>query len=152
MTQVSSAPTAYTNLIALLRASTDFAGVQISEAYPHAGLAQEDIYFADDFELDEQAAALGRQRRNETYVIKLVISIAVDGDDPAACRNRFFQLLAGVENVLRPPAGPAGDISATLNGAVNEWTGIERVVMRSGPNGGQRVAVGDVSIRCSHRK
>ncbi len=154
----STAPAAKAALIAMLEADpTIIAGaVQIEYADPGPAIRQEAMWFEGTI-LDEVAAAHGRQRRTETYTLELIVFVVQDGgggDRAKECEERAWGLVAVVENLLRPPAGPAGDVSANLSGAVNLWAefvGCE-MVPGTAPKGGQRVAIATCQIRCRSRK
>ena len=127
----SSAPAAKASLLTILAADAGMNGVQLEYAHPGAAIQQEAVYF-EQTRLTETAGALGQQRRDEEYELDLVVSVAYDGDDPQACEERAWALVAIVENVLRPPTGPGGSVSANLAGAVNLWAEFAGVEMTPG--------------------
>ncbi len=154
----STAPAAKAALIAMLEADpTVIAGaVQIEYADPGPAIKQEAMWFERTL-LEEKAAAIGRQRRTETYILELVVFVVQDGgggDRAKECEERAWALVAVVENLLRPPTGPAGDASANLAGAVNLWAEFAGCDMVPGtaPKGGQRAAIAECRIRCHSRK
>jgi hypothetical protein len=147
----SSAPAAKASLITILTAASGMAGVQIEYSHPGASIQQESVFFGRTF-LDEVAGALGQQRRNESYALELVVSVAQDGDNAQVCEERCWALVAVVENALRPPTGATGAVSANLAGAVNLWAVLESVEMTPTIEGGQRIAEAVCMIRCQHRK
>lgn len=151
----STAPAAKAALLARIQADvTILAGpVQATYGDPGPSLTQESMWFERTL-LNEEAAALGQQRRNESYVLELVVFVAQDGDDAQVCEERCWALVAAVENMLRPPLGPGGSVSANLGGAVNLWAEFEGCEMEPGIalKGGQRVALATCRIRCQSRK
>jgi hypothetical protein len=147
----STAPVAKANLLALLTAASALTGVQCEWAHPGTGLQQEAIFFRGVI-VDEVAGALGQQRRNESYILETVVSVAQDGDEAQACETRMWALVAAVENVLRPPLGPGGAVSANLGGAVNLWAVVERIEQTPYVEQGQRVSEAVMGIRCQSRK
>ena len=127
------------------------AGVQIEYADPGRTVQQEAVWFEETI-LDETARALGQQRRDESYALKLIVFVVQDGDDAQAVETRAWALVAVVENLLRPPTGPGGAVSANLSGAVNLWAVFESCEMVPFTVEGQRGVEAVCTIRCKSRK
>lgn len=147
----STAPAAKVALLGLLNAAAGLDGVQVSYTHPGVSVEQESIFFLRTI-LDEVARSLGQQKRRESYIIEVVVTVARDGDDAQAAEERMWALVTEVENVLRPPLGPGGAVSATLGGALNLWAEVEHVEQTPFIEAGQRVSEAIVNVRCRASK
>jgi hypothetical protein len=105
----SSVPALKRNLQTQLQARPGLSGVQISYGAPLPDPQREFIALLD-VEGDQRAAALGAQRRVETYVLTVVVNVIQETTDQRACTERCYTLAAELENQLRA--------DATVNGAV----------------------------------
>ncbi len=128
-------------LLTLLQAALD--DVQVEWGKPsHDALAQESVWF-EGTRLTERATAMGQQRRDETYTLELIVSIALDGDDAQACELRMWELVAEIETVVRanpkPIPAPLFDI---------QFAGAEH---RPSQAEGQRISEAVVSIAARSR-
>lgn len=102
MSIVTTAPTAKANLLTLLQADTDLAGVQVVWAHPGSGnLTREAVYFGATKWQDEWSEVMGPARkRDERYRIEVVFDVASDGDDAQACETRMWALVNRLRQVL----------------------------------------------------
>lgn len=139
----SSAPSAKAALLTLLQADADLDGVQIKYAFDGPTRAQESIWF-ERVILDEEAAALGKQRRDERYRIEVFVHVARDGNNAQACEERSWALAARVEEVVR--ANP------TLSNSVSGWAVCAGAEQTPGVADGQRISIVVMQVSVYHRK
>lgn len=147
----STAPAAKAALLTLMQGAGALTGVQIAYSHPGISIQQECIYFGRTV-VDEVARALGQQKRRESYIVEVVVDVVLDGDDAQACEERMWSLVGGIEDLLRPPLGPGGSVSANLGGAVNLWAVIEHIEQTPYIEPGQRLSEAVVSVRCQSYK
>lgn len=109
----STAPSVKSELLTLLRADSGLAGVQIDYADPGANIGQEQIFCGRTLQ-SEAPDALGGRSQREKYDLEVYVYVAQDGDNPQACEERCWALVARVESVVRANNGPQGALSAAL--------------------------------------
>lgn len=96
-------PAVKTAILTLLQAALT---VQVEWAKPsHDALALESVWF-EGTTSQQRAEAIGNQRRDETYVLELIVSIAQNGDDARGCELRMWELVAQIETVIRANPKP----------------------------------------------
>jgi hypothetical protein len=142
----STAPAAKAALLAIMKGSSDLAGVQVS--YAHPGIAEigpEAIYMGR-VHLEEAPRTTGQHRR-ESYVIELVVDVTKDGNDGQASEERMWAIVGVIEGLLRPVRQ-----GTNLNGAVTLWAEVEGISMTPYINQAQRLSEAVVSIRCKSDK
>lgn len=84
-------------------------------------------------------AAIGQQRRNESYEVHGMVRVYIGGDDQAYCRQRCFDLLALIETSL--------DNDPQLGGVINGAAQFTATDMRMGvTDAGGRAAEVDFAI------
>ena len=112
----STIPAALDNLIAALRSETQLSGVQIIDGQPITDLPGDFILvgFGDDTGASvsgsQVPASLGNLRRAEQFTINCEISAWQGSTEMKIVRDRAFQILGCVEDVVRA--------NASLNDAV----------------------------------
>lgn len=148
----TSAPKVKKVLLELLEANIPNAniagGVQIRYAHPGADIQQEAIYFNRTISREE-AAALGRLRRDEDYEIEVVIDVAQDGDNAQLCEERCWTLVEELENLVRANPGKSGDAMA---GAVDGWVVYHSTEMTPHIEQAARLAEAVCTIAVKNRK
>jgi len=101
MPATTTIPATKVALLELLQNTVSLDGLQIEWARPSEdALAQEALWF-EGTKSTQQPQAIGNQRRDETYVLELVVSVLRDGDDPQACELRMWEIVADVETIVR---------------------------------------------------
>lgn len=110
----STIPTAIDALLDALRA-LNLTGVKVVDGYPRFPIERTDFIAVGGAPEptaagEQQPAGLGNQRRREGYTLAVYCSSSRGGENQKAVRDRAFELMAAVENVLRT--------DATLSGAV----------------------------------
>lgn len=97
---VSTIPAFKAALAAALRSRANLANVQVSYGAPLPSPADEFVWLAD-IEGEQEAAALGAQRREEIYELMVIVNVIRAGADQQAVTERAYALAAEVENELR---------------------------------------------------
>ena len=99
-------PAVKTAILALLQAASGLEGIQVEWGRPSKdAMRQESVWF-DGTTSTQRAEAIGNQRRDETYIIELVVSVALDGDEAQACELRMWAIVAAIETVIRQHPKP----------------------------------------------
>ncbi|MEZ5101169.1 MAG: hypothetical protein R3C15_15485 [Thermoleophilia bacterium] len=140
----STVPTLKANLQARLQARVGLAGVQVSYGAPFPMPEPEWIWLAD-VEGEQEPAALGRQRRSETFRLEVLVRVVRSTlDDQEAATERAYALAAELENELRsdPTVGVAADFIAQIGGPFR---------LAEDANAEQRVASLVVTVTCRAR-
>jgi hypothetical protein len=139
----STIPALKRQLVAALKARSGLAGIQVSYGAPFPVPEPEWIWVAD-VSGQQVAAALGQQRREETYTLTVLIhAMSSDPADQQTPTERAFALMAEVEAQLRS--------DATVGGAVRvaQIEGPIKLEELAGPNArGARVTF---SVACAAR-
>lgn len=112
----STAPSIKAALLSLLRADSGLSGVQCSYADPGQEVAQEAIFFARTLQT-EQPDSFGQRKQKEQYDIEVVVGVTMDGNDPEACEERCWALVARLETIVRANNGVSGSLSAAMTNA-----------------------------------
>lgn len=81
--------------------------VQVSYGFPGPNPRRELIWLAD-VNGEQNAAALGRQRREETYTLTIYVDVLREGTDQKTCTERAFTVAGWIENILRADASVGG--------------------------------------------
>lgn len=81
--------------------------VQVSYGAPLPNPARELVWLAD-VDGEQNAAALGRQRREETYTLTVYVDVLREGTDQQTCSERAFTIAGWIENILRADATQGG--------------------------------------------
>lgn len=142
MSGLSSVPTVKASLLAALQARPGLDDVQVEYAPPMRAELQRECMYFDTTSLDEEDVVLGQRRRDETYTLRLVVLVALDGDDPQACEERMWVIVGEVEQLLRDDPTPDRAFYAEFRSAI--------VTPLAGD--GQRATQADIDIRCRARK
>lgn len=116
---MSTVPAAKASLLALMEAWTwpatqpaiRWGGPTETEDFPRGG---ELIYFGDT-EITDEAVTLGDTRIDETYNLRVVIDVALDGDNEQAAEQRAWDLYASLVSLLNQ--------HRTFDGAINRLVG-----------------------------
>lgn len=105
MTVTSTIPAFKAALLAALQQRTGLHGVEVSWGYPFNSQSREWL-FLGNVSGDQTAAALGRQRREESYDLEVIIAVLKPGSrgDIRARTERAFEIAAEVEDQLRTDA------------------------------------------------
>lgn len=133
----STAPSVKASLLTLLRADAALAGVQMSYADPGAEIQQEALFYGRTIQ-SEKPATIGQRSQREQYDLEVYIFVAQDGNDPQACEERGWALVARLENVVRANNGPQGALSNALTPGAG-WVVMGAVEMTPFMHSGQRV-------------
>lgn len=141
----STVPAAKAALLALLQARAGLSGVQITWEDPAELIQREAIYFGDT-DVDERTAALGYQRRDESYDLELIVRVLQEGDDAQTTETRWWTIVAEIEQTLRATA-----TSPSLSGTVLAAK-VTRVQQRGFADAANRTCVGVVTVNCMARK
>jgi len=144
----TSAPAVKAALLTLMRATGSLSDVQLEYAHPGATIQQEYVFYHKTSER-EKAAALGRKRRDEDYVIELIVGVARDGNDAQAAEERCWAIVSIIENLVRLNPGQAGDV---MEGIVSGWVVWGGAEMTPLIEAGQRLAEAVCRVEVKHRK
>lgn len=109
---MATVPDAKAHLLAALQAHEVFEGVQVEWAHPGKNIELETVYFGDTSPYSQRAAALGKRDRDENYELELIVTVEKRGNDPEAAERRCWELVGGVEAVLRDD--PDADLGGTV--------------------------------------
>lgn len=105
----STIPAFKAALATALRARANLATVQVSYGAPLPSPADEFIWLAD-VEGEQEAAALGAQRREEIYDLLTIVNVIRAGADQQAVTERAFALAAEIEDELRGDGTVGGTV------------------------------------------
>ncbi len=125
-------------------AGTGLDGVLIEDGVPmEVPEDRERVYIDDPVNVVREWAQLGRFAIDESYTMKIPVEVFQEGNDRAACRRRFFEIVAEVEL--------AAVLDVTLAGVLN-W-GVKPGPMdpKCRPTGDGWLAFATVSLECSGR-
>jgi len=137
----STVPTVKANLVTQLQARLGLTGVQVTNGPPLPATSREYIWIGDVEGAQEFGAFNTPNQRHETYNVKVVVNVLVEGTDMAAADARCFALSAELENQLR--ADP------TVNSAVNNAQLTTFVLTEFvSPDGSSRTAQLVVDVNC----
>jgi hypothetical protein len=91
----------------------------------------------------QRAAAVGRQRRAESYTVQILVSVVkAEIEDPQEVAGRAFEIVADIEDAIRT--------DETLGGVLI-WARVEKTDLREGLAGGERWAEVTVHVGCESR-
>lgn len=127
-------------LAELLAAHNFGSGVKVSWGYPGEAAAAEIVWVGGFESADQEPAAVGQGRRDESYLISVFVDIVLQGKDPAVAARRAGELVRGVEQVVAEHHGLDGVVMWAQVADVE--TVVEPMVMESGVGTVQRVRVG----------
>ena len=141
---VSTIPAAKDALYDLIvaDASVVAAKVQVSYGWPSPHQARELIWIGD-VEGEQNAAALGKQRREETYKMTLKVDVLREGNDQKSASERAFVIAGWIENILRN--------DATLGGVVRTAEIEGPLELKENATDKARNSGGTLSIYCTAR-
>lgn len=105
----STVPAFKAALAAALAARPALHDVQVAYGAPLPAPAREFLWLAD-VEGEQEPAALGAQRREESYLLTVIANALREGQDQQAATERAFELVAELEDVLRDD----GSLSQTV--------------------------------------
>lgn len=143
----TSAPAVKAALLALIKTG-GLTGVQITYAHPGGVVQQEYVFFHKTTER-ETAAALGYRRRDEDYVIELIVGVARDGDNAQTGEERCWAIVAVIENLVRANPGQGSDVMSAIVSGWVVWGGAEMTPLIES---GQRLAEAVCRIEVKNRK
>lgn len=130
-------------LVDRLSARPGLVGVEVTWGVPAGDLPDEWILVGDVDPSEQAAAALGAQRREETYEIEVIVSLKTDQDqDARALALRARDLVAEIENELRA--------DGSLGGVVR-FAEIVSAGLLEPNDGHSREALVPLRIRCRAR-
>ncbi|MDP2712307.1 MAG: hypothetical protein Q8O56_13905 [Solirubrobacteraceae bacterium] len=118
-TATTTVPAVKAALYDLLKARPGLAGVQVEWARPSHDAMQPEAVWFEGTKTKQRAQAMGHQRRDETYILELTVSIVLDGDEARACEYRMWQVVADIEACVRenPRPIPAPLFDVQFDGA-----------------------------------
>lgn len=99
----STIPTLKAALLEQLSARPGLHGVNVTWGISTSSPGSEWIWLGDT-DGEQRAAALGAQRREETYDLSVVVSVVRQGRDVQEASLRAFEIVAEIENELRADA------------------------------------------------
>lgn len=105
----STIPAFKAALATALRARANLANVQVSYGAPLPAPADEFVWLAD-VEGEQEAAALGAQKREEIYELTIIVSVIRAGGDQQAVTERAFALASEIEAELRGDGTVGGTV------------------------------------------
>lgn len=95
----STAPAFKAALLTALAARAGLSGVTISYGAPLS--APREFIALGDISGEQEFAALGALKKNETYTLEVFCSVLREGNQQQACTERCFELAEEIENELR---------------------------------------------------
>lgn len=108
MSYESTAPAFKAALLTALGARAGLSGVTISYGAPLA--APREFIALADISGEQEFAALGALRKNETYTLEIYCSVLREGNQQQACTERCFELAAEIEDELRTNPTMSGTV------------------------------------------
>ena len=108
LTYYSTAPAFKAALLTALSARTGLSGVTISYGAPLR--APREFIALGDISGSQEFAQLGAQRKYETYVLDVFVSVLREGDQQQTCTERCFALTAEIEDELRTNITMSGTV------------------------------------------
>jgi hypothetical protein len=102
----STIPACKAQLLTTLQARPGLAGVLVQWGMPSEEPSdRERVYVDDATNVEREWAGLGQLRIDESYSLHVHVEVAQRGNDPRACEERMFAIVAEVEQaaVLAPP-------------------------------------------------
>lgn len=108
MSNYSTAPAFKAALLTALQARQALAGVTISYGAPLG--APREFVALGDISGDQEFAALGALRKNETYTLSVYCSVLREGNQQQQCTERCFALAAQIEQELRGNVTMSGTV------------------------------------------
>jgi hypothetical protein len=67
-------------------------GIQVEWARPSEDAMQLEAVWFEGTDSSQKVEAIGNQRRDETFVLELVVSVLWDGDEPRAVELRMWEI------------------------------------------------------------
>jgi hypothetical protein len=133
-------------LKAALAARPALSGVRVSYGPPLPRTPGEFIWLADAEEAPQVARALGRMKRREDAIVKVVVSVQRTGTDQEAVAARAYALLAEVENAIRED--PSLDAHYTGAGELihSQFAGLEEDRLLADDNKRECLIIANVSV------
>lgn len=113
---VSTAPTVKAAILTGLALEAGLSGVQLEYAAPSVDAMQQECIFFGSTELDEVAANIGNSKRDENYVLHLIVNVLRDGDEPQTAEERMWTLVGVVETYLNTNKNPGSCLWAQIAG------------------------------------
>jgi hypothetical protein len=95
----STAPAFKAALLTALSARAGLSGVTISYGAPLS--APREFIALGDISGEQEFAALGALKKNETYTLEVFCSVLREGNQQQTCTERCFELAEEIENELR---------------------------------------------------
>lgn len=145
----STAPIAKANILGLLQADSNLAGVEIKYAWPDDP-SQECLAFGKTTQT-ESFPTMGNGRKREDYTLEMIVEVAQDGgestDAAQAAEERCWVIVGRIE-ALFSPVGSKGRLTFNSVDGVNLWANFAGAEMIPYPLGSQRVAQALVQIEC----
>lgn len=150
----STVPALKAALLARLQARTGLTGVQITWGRPHGSLEREWIMLGDTRSVDptgqekggQSTAALGRQRREERYVLDVWVSVLKPAlEEQSTVTARAYALVAEIENELRADGSVGGAVRWAL---ITDASDLSEALAK---NAQERESQVRVEIACAQR-
>lgn len=108
----STIPAAKAQMLTTLSAVPGLAAVLVARGLPvDQPPARERVYIDNAVDIVRDWMMIGRKRLDESYTVRILVEVFLDGDDQQACEDRMWEIVALVELAI------VGDI--TLNGVLN---------------------------------
>jgi hypothetical protein len=121
----STIPAAKAALVALCETANPT--VQVTWGIPRQDPAREWVMVGNGIEAIQDDAALGQQRRDERYVIQIIVSVVRAGIDTAQeVTERAFAIVALIEAALRPLSAPPLGVTNLITALVVGTPFVER--------------------------
>lgn len=105
----STIPAFKAALLTALQARAALSTVQVTYGAPLPSPADEYVWLAD-VDGEQEAAALGAQRREEFYELEVIVAVYRAGADQQATTERAFALVGELEEVLRADGTVGGTV------------------------------------------
>lgn len=108
LTYYSTAPAFKAALLTALQARTGLSGVTLSYGAPLQG--PREFIALGDISGSQEFAALGAERKDETYILDVYVSVLREGNQQKTCTERCFALAAEIEDELRTNVTMTGTV------------------------------------------
>lgn len=151
----STIPAFKAALVARLQADASLTGVQVSYGMPYPPPGERETVLVLGTRADDptggsggqRAAALGQLRREERYVLELVVSVLKPAqEDQQDVTERAFALAAAIEDSIRT----WGTASPPFGGLIR-WAQVTSVTHSEPANAQEREAAVGIDLACAAR-
>jgi hypothetical protein len=141
----STIPAVKAAIVSAIQARPALAGVQVTWGIPHDAISREWICVGDVIG-SQDSAAIGQQRRDESYTVQVIVNVVRPSLEPARdVSERCFVLVAEIEQALRPLSAPPLGVADLI------WALVEKTDLTETFDTDQRTARATVHIACRAR-